>query len=197
MHTAPHMGPSRVLRAMRCSFISTGTPRLSMDGNSLHHVTMCGLLSSSGITRLHRYYEAIRLPMFASSASPITVVGALSHPWKRTWGLPGCRVVLLSCMPWSRTPGRGHRLAICGGFRIGFHWSERVALSQRACFRGSIPSTFWLTAYMLAVLRMRSGITALPPRTRYPAAGQALPRRESHPLDNATLPGRTGRPGPP
>ena len=38
--------------------------------------------------------------------------------------------------------------------------------------RGSIPSTLWLTAYLLAVLRLKLGVTTQPPRTRYPVAGQ-------------------------
>jgi len=38
--------------------------------------------------------------------------------------------------------------------------------------RGSIPSTFRLTAYLLAVLRLKSDVTTRPPRTRYPVAGQ-------------------------
>ena len=40
-------------------------------------------------------------------------------------------------------------------------------------FRGSIPSTFWLTACRLAVLRLISEITPLDPRTRYPVTGQS------------------------
>ena len=73
---------------------------------------------------------------------------------------------------------------------------DAVVHSHVLSFRGSIPSTFRLTAYMLAVLRIRLGIAPFPPRTRYPADGQSLPGRGSHPLDNATLPGRTGPPGP-
>jgi len=34
--------------------------------------------------------------------------------------------------------------------------------------RGSIPSTFRLTAYLFAVLRLKSDVTIRPPRTRYP-----------------------------
>jgi len=38
--------------------------------------------------------------------------------------------------------------------------------------RGSIPSTFRLTAYLLAVLRLKTDVTTSPPRTRYPVAGR-------------------------
>ncbi len=37
--------------------------------------------------------------------------------------------------------------------------------------RGSIPSALWLTAYLLAVLRLKLYVTVQPPRTRYPVAG--------------------------
>ena len=37
--------------------------------------------------------------------------------------------------------------------------------------RGSIPSTFRLTAYLLAVLRLRPDVTTRHPRTRYPVDG--------------------------
>jgi hypothetical protein len=49
--------------AMLSSFVSTIYPPLwTVDVSSLR-ATMCSLLSSSSITRLHRYYEAIRLPV--------------------------------------------------------------------------------------------------------------------------------------
>jgi hypothetical protein len=38
--------------------------------------------------------------------------------------------------------------------------------------RGSIPSTLRLTACLLAVLRLKQCVATLPPRTRYPVAGQ-------------------------
>ena len=42
---------------------------------------------------------------------------------------------------------------------------------QYGIFRGSIPSTFRLTAYLLAILRLKLYVTIEPPRTRYPVAG--------------------------
>ena len=47
---------------MRRSFVATDCPLLSTVGVSSRRATICGLLSSSGVTRLHRYYEPIRLP---------------------------------------------------------------------------------------------------------------------------------------
>lgn len=52
----------RAFSAMRRSFVATDSPLLRTVDVSLPRATMCGLLPSSGITRLRRYYEAIRLP---------------------------------------------------------------------------------------------------------------------------------------
>ncbi len=71
-----------LLRAMRCKFVATGSPRLGAADVSSHRSTMCRLLSSGGITRPRWYYETIRLPMRDKRRLPFTVVGALSHPWK-------------------------------------------------------------------------------------------------------------------
>ena len=53
-------------------------------------------------------------------------------------------------------------------------------------FRGSVPSTFWLTAYLLAVLRLKASVTRDPPMTRYPVAGlpsgAGFPPAELHDL---------------
>ena len=172
-HTAPHMCHSRAVfgRAMRCNFVSTNSPRLCAGGVSSHRSTLCCLLSSGGVTRHLRYYETIRLPMLVSSASPVTVVGTLSH-LGREHGVS--RVATLSlchachglrprgadtAKPISAAPVLASAALSASPFPIVF------------TFRGSIPSAFRLTAYMLAVLRLRLGITPRPPRTRYPAAG--------------------------
>lgn len=56
--------------------------------------------------------------------------------------------------------------------------------------RGSIPSTFQLTACLFAVLRLKADVAISLPRTRYPVAG--LPSGTGYlPLDHTTLPGRT------
>ena len=49
--------------AMRRSFVSIGSPLLRAVGVSSHRATICSPLPSSSITRLHRYYKAIRLPV--------------------------------------------------------------------------------------------------------------------------------------
>ena len=48
---------------MRCSFVSTISPLPSIDDVSAQHCYSCDVLSSSRITRLHWYYNAIRLPL--------------------------------------------------------------------------------------------------------------------------------------
>jgi len=63
-------------------------------------------------------------------------------------------------------------------------------------FRGSVPSTFWLTAYLLAVLRLKLPVTRKPPKTCYPVAG--LPSGAGFPpaeLHDLARPHKYGVPG--
>ena len=150
---------------------------LSALGISLLCAPTRRLLSSSGITRLHRYYEAIRLPMADSAPPCLGLVITLFPPGKRPWGLPGCRVfgvmhAMVTDPGALLGTGRGALRAPVLSFRVDFRYYDSVVLSQPDQFRGSIPSTFRLTAYMLAVLRLKSRITPVPPRTGYPAAAQ-------------------------
>ena len=86
-------------------------------------------------------------------------------------------------------PGRcvstGHGLV----FRVDFHHFNSVVLSQ-VLISGLNP--FNLSAYGLhaCVLRLKYGITPVPPRISYPAAA-TLPGRDLHPQEYATLPSRT------
>ena len=86
-------------------------------------------------------------------------------------------------------PGRcvstGHGLV----FRVDFHHFNSVVLSQ-VLISGLNP--FNLSAYGLhaCVLRLKYGITPVPPRISYPAAA-SLPGRDLHPQEYATLPSRT------
>ena len=58
-----HCGSLRALSAMRCSFVPTASLFPGIIDVSLQHCYSCGILSSSGITRLPWYYDAIRLPL--------------------------------------------------------------------------------------------------------------------------------------
>ena len=101
-HTAPQT-IIRGLAPMRSSFVSTASPLLCAAGVSLLCSTICRLLPSGGITRLHWYYETIRLPAAVLPSSLCAVVGhtlglspltALSCSLrKQRQGLPGCRAV--------------------------------------------------------------------------------------------------------
>jgi len=155
--------------AIRCSFVSTCSPPLRAEDVSSHRSTMCGILPSSGITRLHQYYNAIRLP---APDLPSSLFGrpAYSRPWKQVQGLPGCRTIPVSDMPWSPTPGKWTRLAIAARPMLT-STSTTVSSFPTRHFRGSIPSTNRLTACLLAILRLKKDVTTLPPKTRYPVAG--------------------------
>ena len=68
-------------------------------------------------------------------------------------------------------PGEVTRSCHIGSTHIGFRMVNGVALPGSHKFRGSIPSTSRLTACMLVVIRLKSGITPFPPMTHYPAVG--------------------------
>src|SRR5262245_37409101 len=99
---------------MQSRFIPTVSPPLGADDVSLLCSTICRLLPSSGITRLLRYYETIRLPAaglpsslwavvrHTLSLTSQLVVGSLLR--KQQQGLPGCRAVSMSRIPLSSTP---------------------------------------------------------------------------------------------
>ena len=129
-HGSPdnHSGSDRT--PMRSSFVSTASPLLCAAGVSLLCSTICRLLPSSGITRLHWYYETIRLPAAVLPSSLWAVVG-------HTLGLSP--LIALSCSSESsgrvsrvavqsrchachglRPRGSEHHLAICGGVRVDF-----------------------------------------------------------------------------
>jgi hypothetical protein len=48
---------------------------------------------------------------------------------------------------------------------------SRVSSFLTRRLRGSIPSAFRFTAYLLAILRLKLPVTSQSPRTRYPVAG--------------------------
>jgi len=72
----------------------------------------CDRLPSSSITRLLRYYAAIRLPVSRLPSLLVIACPAYSLPCKAKQGLPGCRISSISNMPCSQTPGWLVQLAI-------------------------------------------------------------------------------------
>ena len=128
-HGSPdnHSGSDRIA-LMRSSFVATASPLLCAAGVSLLCSTICRLLPSSGITRLRRYYETIRLPAAVLPSSLCAVVG-------HTLGLSP--LTALSCS--SESSGRVSRVAVqsqchaCHGLRprgsehhLALHGGARV-----------------------------------------------------------------------
>jgi hypothetical protein len=72
----------------------------------------CDCLPSSSVTRLHRYYAIIRIPVLRLPSLLVIACPAYSLPCKAKQGLPGCRLSSISNMPCSQTPGRLVQLAI-------------------------------------------------------------------------------------
>src|SRR3990172_7711920 len=131
---------------------------------------MCSLLSSSSITRLLWYYEAIRLPV-PHLPSSLFSCPAYSLCCKRDTGPPGlpCNHNVKHAMV--SDPEEA-------GFTLPFavmpmltSTSITVSSFPPRQLRGSIPSTLRLTAYLLAVLRLKSDVTTRPPTTCYPVDG--------------------------
>ena len=82
--------------AMRCDFVATISLLLSIDDVPSQHCCSCDVLSSSGITRLHRYYDAIRLPLLHLSFSlyyRLSGILALKQENRGHPGLPHIRNV--------------------------------------------------------------------------------------------------------
>jgi len=75
---------------MRFSFVSTLSSVLSMICNSLWRCYCCSVLSSSGITRPHKYYDTVRLPtMHQPVLALLSLVPALQSYITDIAGSPG------------------------------------------------------------------------------------------------------------
>ena len=167
---------------MRCSFVSTGSPLLCTADVSSLCAPMCSLLSSSSITHLHRYYEAIRLPV-PHLPSPLFGCPAYSL-CERDAGSPG-----LPC-------NHDVRHAIVSDPGEADISSPLPAISILTSTRNKVSSfpivltrliPFSLPAYLLAVLRLKLYVT-------HKASKDWLTFWDGpHPLDYTTLPDRTLR----
>jgi hypothetical protein len=173
---------------MRSSFVSTGSPSPCTDGISSLRAIMCSLLPSSGITHLHSYYEAIRLP---APHLPSSLFGcpAYSRSFERDTGPPGLpcnrnvRHAMVSDPEKARSP-----LSITVNPVLTSTPSKVSSFLSRH-LRGSIPSvppTAGLMACLLAVLRLKPYVTIEPPKTRCPVvdhpSGAGFPPARLHDL---------------
>ncbi len=127
------------------------------------------------------------------SAFLISVVGALSHPWKHPRGLPGCRVFTVSCVPWSPTPGKRARPGRPAAAPMLTSASLRASSFPTKLISGLNP--FNLSAYGLHACGPTLKDRGYPLTSKDSLSGgcPALPERDSHPRENTTLPGRTVR----
>ena len=155
---------------MRRSFVSIYSPLLRAVGVSSHRATICSPLPSSSITRLHRYYEAIRLPV-PHLPSYFFSCPAYSRYSERDAGPPGlpCNHSVKHAMV-SDPEEAGIALPLAA-MPVLTSTPNTVSSFLLRQFRGSIPSPFRITAYLLAVLRLKLTVASQPPRTRYPVDG--------------------------
>src|SRR3989304_7012084 len=172
-HTAPHivsLHDHPAFSAVRCSFVSTDSPLLRAEGVSSHRATMCSFLPSSSITRLHWYYEAIRLPV-PHLPSFLFSCPAYSLCSERNTGSPGlpCNHIVKHAVV--SDPGEAGITLPLTVISVLTSPSCTVSSFPTRPLRGSIPSSFCLTSFLLAVLRLKPVVTTRPPRTRYPVDG--------------------------
>src|SRR3972149_8040560 len=117
---------------------------------------MCGLLSSGGITRPLRYYKTIRLPAPYLPSSLFDCPAYFPHFFvgKAGTGPPG--------LPYNHNvkhamvsdPGEASINLPFALMPMLTSTTLKVLSFSTRHLRGSIPSTFRLTAYLLAVLRL-------------------------------------------
>ncbi len=119
-------------------------------------------------------FPPAELPAFSGTTKPsdsLCMILPSSLLKEDNTGSPGC-----PCNPNVRhdmvsDPGEANIVLPLTSMFVLTSTSIKVLSFPMRRLRGSIPSTFRLTAYLLAVLRLKSDVTTKPPGTRYPAAG--------------------------
>ena len=186
-----NFGSLRAFLAMRRSLVVTESPLLCAVGVSLPRSTLRRLLPSSGITRLRRYYEAIRLPASHRSVLPCFGCSDRLPPSEEDAGPPGlpCSHRVMHAMvsdPGEADPARPARLG--------------SVLTSAPVKASSFPSTlfsglhpFNLTAYGLHACgpTLKARDHSLASKDSLTGGWPTLPVRDSHPAENTPLPGRT------
>lgn len=120
-------------------------------------------LSSTDITPPHQYYAAIRLP--ACLLAPLLCIACRPYSLaEERQGLPSCRDLSMYSVPRSLTPEEFQRSCLFVHWNVAFCWTESIGLLNIDKFRGSIPSTFRLSAHCLACLRLNRPVTRPAPR---------------------------------
>src|SRR6202171_462680 len=161
-----------------------------------HNIPEVRPLPSTGITRLPRYYEPVRLPRRPG----LSLAGVRLGPKPTVWGLPGCvrspYAGMLSPLP--RRDRRRDRVAPRTATTAAFPKCPLGRLPHQS-FRGllGVHSRYGLPARGIAYRSFPSEASAasLPPLPlRLLLAGATVARWELHPLKNDTFARRTNIP---
>ena len=146
----------------------TGLPPLRATRVAGRRASTRSLLSSGGVTRLPRYYEAIRLPR-ADSPPPLFGSERPSGLQPETRGPPGlpCRLRVAHAMV--SDPGEATRAGRAPSTRrAGFALScglppcTTASAFPSSAISGLSPFSLGLTAYALAALRLKVGLESHP-----------------------------------
>ena len=129
-HTAPHI--ELQITSLLCGAISLPlVPRFCERPVFPHTTLPC--VASFPPAALPAIFGTTRLSdsLWLICLSPSSVVRHTLNPLREAQGLPGCRVITMSNMPWSPTPGSSHHLAFNGDDCVDFHLLKNVVLPTR------------------------------------------------------------------
>jgi hypothetical protein len=195
----PALGPGSFWRHARCpalawpsdiaSVVASGSSRALLDSSSIASFPCCsvrtlepGLLPSTGITRLQRYYEPLRHPLRPDAQR------ACWPPWPPKWASRVARRPLLTCChPPPRRSGPGSSSSASRSI-AAFPQSRQGRPSHRD-FRGRLGVH---SRYGLPACRQPEAASFLPGFSRFVASttaeiatrmGRPLPGRDFHPLE--------------
>ena len=151
-------------------FFSSNNLRFNTNAFSHSADIMCSFLSSSGIYPPSPVLRSYTTPCASFAFLLLQLSGILSLLQERR---RASRVAVQSLCQTCHglSPRRSvHCLAITA-LHMLTSTVPKVSSFPTRQLRGSIPSPFRITAYLLAVLRLKLTVTSQPPRTRYPVVG--------------------------
>jgi len=139
----------------------------------MFHCCTCSHVTSFPPAALPALFGTIRLSdsLYLFCLSPFLSCPAYSLFMKAVTGSPRLpRILKCQTCHGLRPRGNKYQLAINADIHFDFHLVNNVVFPIFLLTR-LIPFSTWLTACLLAVLRLKKVVTHFPPKTRYPMDG--------------------------
>jgi len=136
----------------------------------LTDLTIRDRLSSSRVTRLHRYYAIIRLPVSRLPSSRYYCLSGILASLQDETGSPGLPSILNLQHAMLSDPGALRQLAIVAAHTVGFRHYNAVALSHFDAFE-ALSLQHKLTAYWFVPPVLNLWDRSRRPRIHFPADG--------------------------